>query len=31
MDLGFRIVEERVIGLCQELKDGLLSYLMPTW
>ena len=28
MILGFRIVEERVIGLCEELKGGLMSYLM---
>ena len=28
VDLGFRIVEERVMGLCSELKDGLMCYLM---
>jgi hypothetical protein len=31
MDLVFRIVEERVIGLCWQLKGGLMSYLMAIW
>ena len=28
MDLGFRIVEEKVTRLCLELKGDLMSYLM---
>ena len=31
VDLWFRIIEERVIGLYYELKDGLMSYLMAFW
>lgn len=39
MDLGLeefvhlwlKIVEGRVMGLCLELKDGLMSYLMAIW
>ena len=27
-DLGFRVVEERIVGLCWELKSGLMSFLM---
>jgi hypothetical protein len=30
VDLVFRIVEEMVVGLCQELKDGLMSYLIAS-
>jgi hypothetical protein len=31
MDLWFRNVEERFMGLCYELLDGLMSYLMAIW
>jgi hypothetical protein len=31
MDLWFRNVEERFMGLCYELIDGLMSYLMAIW
>ena len=28
MEIGFRVVEERVLELCYELKGGLMNYLM---
>ena len=31
LDLRFRMVEERVMGLCWELKDGLINYLIAIW
>ena len=31
VDLGFRIVEERIMGLCLELTGNLISYLMAIW
>ena len=31
MEIGSRVVAERAMGLCWELKGGSISYLMAIW
>ena len=31
MEIGAKVVEEGDMGLCQELKVGLMSYSMAIW